>query len=250
MYADPTVKHSQSLEQWCALALPGDRLLSVANGEQPLRLGHRDTAREWWLPPGWQGVLVARAGMQWFEGQALVRSLAHAPLLKLQFFIDQAFAPPADVPAEPLAALAAEFGERALEEPALEQWYLAQALAQGEGHEQFAQALRSTESYQLIRFLNDNAVSSGKLQDLAQRYGVSVSHFRRLCRHALGGTVKTGMRQWRTARALLAIADGCPSLTDVALQLGYASSSHFSKEFKELVGVVPSRLIDPTRLPC
>jgi AraC-like DNA-binding protein len=38
------------------------------------------------------------------------------------------------------------------------------------------------------------------------------------------------------------------SLTDVALEFGFASSSHFSKEVRELVGFAPSNLADITCL--
>ncbi len=42
---------------------------------------------------------------------------------------------------------------------------------------------------------------------------------------------------------------GGGSLTDVALEYGYASSSHFSKEVRELLGVAPSRLLDLVEQP-
>lgn len=38
------------------------------------------------------------------------------------------------------------------------------------------------------------------------------------------------------------------SLTDVALEFGFASSSHFSKEIRDLVGYSPSSLADITHL--
>ena len=38
------------------------------------------------------------------------------------------------------------------------------------------------------------------ITELAQRYGVSVSHFRRLCRQALGSAAKPALRGWRTGR--------------------------------------------------
>ena len=44
----------------------------------------------------------------------------------------------------------------------------------------------------------------------------------------------------------MSLEDG--SLTDVALEFGYASSSHFSKEIRELVGFSPSSLADITDL--
>jgi AraC-like DNA-binding protein len=131
---------------------------------------------------------------------------------------------------------------------ALEHWYIAQTLSAGPDAQAFADLLRQGENYRLLHFLLNQGASSEKLGFLARRYGVSVSHFRRLCHHALGGAAKPEMREWRTAQALLAMTKGKQSLTDVALEFGFASSSHFSKEIRKLVGVKPSSLIDITRL--
>ena len=100
-----------------------------------------------------------------------------------------------------------------------------------------------------MRFLLEQGTRSEKLTTLAQRYGVSVSHFRRLCHQALGSAAKPALRGWRTAQALLNMSLGDGSLTDVALEFGFASSSHFSKEIRELVGFTPSSLADITYLP-
>ena len=105
------------------------------------------------------------------------------------------------------------------------------------------------DSYGLVRFLLEQGTRSEKLNTLAQRYGVSVSHFRRLCRQALGSAAKPALRGWRTAQALLNMSLQDGSLTDVALEFGFASSSHFSKEIRELVGFAPSSLADITYLP-
>ncbi|MBD1552379.1 helix-turn-helix domain-containing protein [Pseudomonas sp. C2L12B] len=182
------------------------------------------------------------------QGDAWVQPLANAGLAKLQFFIDQGLPLPCHPEGnQPSFGL---WGEHVPEQggDGLTRWYLAKAVEGGGDYAAFAQALRNTESYRLVAFLSDSRNAQEKLNVLARRYGVSVSHFRRLCRTAIGGTVKTELREWRTARALLTLAQGATSLTEVALELGYASSSHFSKEIRELVGVVPSRLSDITRL--
>ncbi|MDT4871476.1 Invasion protein InvF [compost metagenome] len=100
-----------------------------------------------------------------------------------------------------------------------------------------------------MRFLLEQGTHSEKLTTLAQRYGVSVSHFRRLCRQALGTATKPALRGRRAARALLNMSLQDGSLTDIALELGFASSSHFSKEIRDLVGFTPSSLADITYLP-
>jgi AraC-like DNA-binding protein len=244
----PVVTTGIGLEGLAAPAMDR-RLLRVVNGDRPLLLERCDRSVQRSLPPGWRGVVWMGDGVQLSGQPVRLTALAHGALVKLQFFLDQAAAGERMTAPTATVAVLSDNSTLASGPESLGQWYLGHALRADEDYLHFAQALRSCESYSLLGFLNDSVASSDTLQMLAEQYGVSVSHFRRLGRCALGGTVKTGLRQWRTARALLAMTDGRRPLTDVAMQLGYASSSHFSKEIKELVGVVPSRLIDITRLP-
>lgn len=245
--ADEELGRGVTLEQWCVAVKSGWQVLRIRNGRIALCLAHRESSVRWCLAPGWQGLLAVRQGLQVVSGGASVLPLPQTNLVKLQFFIDQgvryAVGP---VRGEPWAALS-ESGTPYQARSVLEAWYLALALQGHPSYHAFANQLRSSESYQLLGFLLAQGSSSGKLQDLAVRYGVSVSHFRRLCSQALGGAAKSWLREWRTARALLAMAEKPRSLTDVALEFGYASSSHFSNEIRELVGVAPSSLIDISR---
>ena len=237
-----------ALRHWCGLARSGEQVLRIRNGRDTLCLAHRESPTLLCLAPGWQGLLVLRPGLQVLRGSAWVLPLSQMSLFKLQFFIDQggvAGVPAA--PGEPWAVLG-EGPAQGRAASGLESWYLTLALQGDAAYQAFASHLRSSESYQLLGFLLEQGSGSKKLQDLAGRYGVSVSHFRRLCRQALGGPAKAELRGWRTARALLGMAEGAASLTDVALEFGYASSSHFSKDIRELLGVAPSSLIDITRL--
>jgi AraC-like DNA-binding protein len=68
---------------------------------------------------------------------------------------------------------------------------------------------------------------------------VSESHFRRLCRRALGRGLKRELRQWRAANAVLDVVESRDSMTDVAISNGFASSSHFSREIRDLFGISP-----------
>jgi len=247
--ADDKPDSVSTLRDWCALTQSGEQVIRIRNGCDVLCLAHRERSAFLCLAPGWQGLLVLRPGLQVLSGSAWVLPLSQTNLFKLQLFIDQGGVPEVrPAPGEPWAVLSEGLGQgRAA--PALESWYLTLALQGDAAYQTFARHLRSSEHYQLLGFLLEQGSGREKLQDLAGRYGVSVSHFRRLCRQALGGAAKSELRVWRTARALLSMAEGAASLTDVALEFGYASSSHFSKEIRELVGIAPSSLIDITGLP-
>lgn len=248
MHTDESSEGVTTLQGWCASIKPGEHVVRIHNGPSFLYLGHRDSSVQWCLPPGSAGLLAAKPGLQVLEGSARLLPVSRMSLVKLQFFIDQGVSSNSQsAPEQPWAWL----GNGCLFQAtgaALDFWYLSLALREGRDYQAFARLLRQGESYQLLGFLLQEGVGSEKLQDLAGRYGVSVSHFRRLCQQALGGAAKPELREWRTARALLTLVEGSGSLTEIALEHGYASSSHFSKEVRELVGVAPSSLIDITRL--
>ncbi|WP_095051944.1 helix-turn-helix domain-containing protein [Pseudomonas sp. Irchel s3b2] len=201
------------------------------------------------LPVGWEGLIAHSDALQVSGGSVQVLPISEALLVKLQVFIDLSDALIDQRPRQaPWAALPVAY-PTIQSERALERWYLEQAMASGLAYQAFAGVLRRTESYGLVHFLLEQGTHSEKLTILAQRYGVSVSHFRRLCRQALGTAAKPALRGWRTAQALLNMSLQEGSLTDVALEFGFASSSHFSKEIRELVGFTPSSLADITYLP-
>ena len=239
---------AQCLAHWCTVAQPSEALLYLSNGAAQLCLTHRGSDIEHRLPAGWQGLLCARSGLCLLEGTARVWPVAPSGLVKLQYFIDQGSCSTlGEQRGEPLGLLAAPLA-CLYNRTVLEQWYLDQAVQAQAAYRAFAAALRYRESYRLVSFLSQQATEEGTLGSMAQRYGVSVAHFRRLCHIALGAGGKSQLRDWRTATALLAVADGPASLTEVALNCGYASSSHFARDIRQMLGVVPSSLIDITRL--
>ncbi|MDO7896733.1 helix-turn-helix domain-containing protein [Pseudomonas citrulli] len=232
-----------------ALADPRERILHLRVVHGTLALHSAGCRHGQALPSGWQGLVVLREPLQCSGGEWQVRPVCAASLVKLQAFFDMSAAFAAkETEAAPWALLpVAQDVVRA--QARLERWYIEQALGGAPGYHAVAHLLRQHESYGLVRFLLEQGTRSEKLNTLAQRYGVSVSHFRRLCRQALGSAAKPALRGWRTAQALLDMSLGNGSLTDVALAFGFASSSHFSKEVRELVGFAPSSLADITYLP-
>lgn len=102
--------------------------------------------------------------------------------------------------------------------------------------------LRSTEAYWVVSFLLQQFAENRRVSDLGAQYGLSNAHFRRLCKHALGGSLKAELKRWRAASAVLRIIESEQTLTDIALDAGFASSSHLSREIKGLLGVPPSQI--------
>ncbi|PXX53978.1 transcriptional regulator, AraC family [Pseudomonas sp. LAMO17WK12:I10] len=247
MQPDSLVDQETWLEDWDLAVGSHTQVLRVRNGLTPLCLAHRDSGLQWCFPPGWHGLLATRPGVRRLSGMAHVMPTP-ACLVKLQFFVDCGAARPLlNQQVQPLCGLRIDdTSETSAME--IESWYVTQAWKNSSVYKAFSCLLRESESYRLLQFLLEHASAGEKLQDLAPVYGVSVSHFRRLCHQALGGTAKSELRDWRVAKALLSMVEGAHSLTSIAYEHGYSSSSHFSKEIRDLVGVAPSHLVDIIRL--
>lgn len=80
------------------------------------------------------------------------------------------------------------------------------------------------------------------LGQVAARLDVSVFHLSRVFREATGMGLHAYRDQLRLRRWLPSVLDGSVRLTDLALEAGYASSSHFTDRFRAVYGVAPSRL--------
>ena len=80
-----------------------------------------------------------------------------------------------------------------------------------------------------------------RLEDVAAAAHLSPFHFHRLFKACLGETLAQFVKRQRLERSLylLSHAPG-QSLTDVALQCGFSSSSDFSRSFKQHYGAPPS----------
>ena len=83
-----------------------------------------------------------------------------------------------------------------------------------------------------------------RLEDIAREVGLSPFHLCRLFRAATGSTLHAYRNQMRLVSALELLADG-GGITEVALDLGYSSHSHFTEAFRRLFGITPSRLRRP-----
>ncbi|WP_323785704.1 AraC family transcriptional regulator [Thalassovita sp.] len=83
--------------------------------------------------------------------------------------------------------------------------------------------------------IEDNALSA---DDLAAKAGLSTSRFLHLFKENTGIAFRS-LRMWKRARRFLDHANGSESLTEVALELGYPDSSHFSHSIRRTYGLKP-----------
>jgi AraC family transcriptional regulator len=78
------------------------------------------------------------------------------------------------------------------------------------------------------------------LATLAHDAGLSPWYFCRAFKQSIGLTPHQWMRKQRVDRARLLLAEGNRSLTSIAIDLGFASLSHFSSVFKQATGNSPT----------
>jgi AraC-like DNA-binding protein len=113
-------------------------------------------------------------------------------------------------------------------------------------YRKIASSLRRTEAYSMVTFLLQEG-AGGKVGTLSARYGISAGHFRRIFRASLGCSPKSSLNDWRLATAVLAVIERQQSVTEVAMEHGYASPSHFSNEVKKTLGLSLTHLFDAQR---
>ena len=87
-----------------------------------------------------------------------------------------------------------------------------------------------------MRVLDDQL----SLESLAQESGYSRVHFLRMFRAATGRSPHNYLLNLRIERARELLSNPGLSLTDIALDCGFSSHSHFTRVFRQFLGVTPS----------
>jgi AraC-like DNA-binding protein len=78
-----------------------------------------------------------------------------------------------------------------------------------------------------------------KLKELAKRVGLPHPKLNSCFRTLYGTTVYGYIREMRLNRAKLLLNQGNMNVTEVALEVGYSSLSHFARAFKDCFGTLP-----------
>jgi len=79
------------------------------------------------------------------------------------------------------------------------------------------------------------------LKVLAEQAGLSPFHFARLFRNVTGRTPHRYVMERRVEGAVTMLRESAMSLSEVALECGFASQSHFTTVFRQHIGVTPAR---------
>jgi AraC family transcriptional regulator len=79
-----------------------------------------------------------------------------------------------------------------------------------------------------------------KLADLAQLLDISQFHFSHLFKQSMGISPHQYLLQQRVERAKQMLKQTDRSIVEIALECGFNSHSHLSKQFRQLIGITPS----------
>lgn len=105
------------------------------------------------------------------------------------------------------------------------------------------QGLPSFKLRMLHDYIHDDIGSDHSVEELAEKVGLSPSHFCRSFKQATGISPYQYVLQARVDRAKSMLAAGVNSVSEIALVLGFSSQSHFSDVFRKQVGMSPTTYI-------
>src|SRR5215475_2652574 len=92
---------------------------------------------------------------------------------------------------------------------------------------------------QVIFLLKQNLAEPPSLEELGRKIGCSHFYLSRIFSAQTGQTITQYLRRLRMEKAAELLRSGEYNVTEVALEVGYASPSHFSQAFHEAFGCCP-----------
>ncbi len=92
---------------------------------------------------------------------------------------------------------------------------------------------------QVLDYINEHLDRDINLSDLAELLGISQFHFSHLFKQSLGKSPYQYLLQQRIERAKQLLKQTNRSIMDIALECGFSSHSHLSKQFRQLTGITP-----------
>jgi transcriptional regulator GlxA family with amidase domain len=87
----------------------------------------------------------------------------------------------------------------------------------------------------IVTHLNEN-ITNKELADVA---GLSVCHFARMFKQTVGVSPHCYVLQCRVKRTQELLADTDMPLSEIAIAVGFSDQSHYTRWFREIVGITP-----------
>lgn len=92
-----------------------------------------------------------------------------------------------------------------------------------------------------VEFIKKNYREKVDLTNLAKVVGVSKSYLCRLFKKETGKTIIEFLNRYRIEEAKRYLTSGETDITDIALKTGFEDANYFSRVFKNMTGIAPSR---------
>ena len=93
---------------------------------------------------------------------------------------------------------------------------------------------------QAVDYINNNFHTDVRRTAVAERTGMSLSHFSRMFRKVMGVTYQEYVNCKRIAEAKKLLSTSPRSITEIAESLGFSDQTGFGRLFKKLTGHTPS----------
>lgn len=94
---------------------------------------------------------------------------------------------------------------------------------------------------QVIAYMDEQLAERLSLETIARQIGISPFYFCHLFKQSMGISPYQYLLQQRIERAKQLLLQNRPNIADVALAVGFSNQSHFTRQFKQMVGVTPKR---------
>lgn len=93
----------------------------------------------------------------------------------------------------------------------------------------------------ILNYLQEHRFSDITLESLADHVGFSPNYVSKLFRSITGTTFTDYITDLKMQQACLLLQEGRHHVQEIAVQLGYASTSHFINVFKRKIGCTPKQ---------
>ena len=91
----------------------------------------------------------------------------------------------------------------------------------------------------VVAILNENLAEPPPLEEIGRRVGCSHFYLSRIFSQEMGKSISAHLRDLRMERAAILLREGSMNVTEVAMEVGYSSLSHFSTVFHQTFGCCP-----------